>query len=63
MTVIEKIVAFKNPQPVPAVAKGQPIYNSMKQVQWQYPNRFGKEKFVIIMGGLHMKWLFSKSKY
>ena len=33
MAVIEKIIAFKNPQ-VPVVTRDQPIYNSMKQAQW-----------------------------
>ena len=34
MAVIEKIIAFKNPQQVPVVTRDQPIYNSMKQAQW-----------------------------
>lgn len=58
MAVIEKIIAFKNPQQVPVVTRYQPIYNSMKQAQWWYPNCYGKGKFVIIMGGLHIEMTF-----
>lgn len=53
MAVTEKIAAYKNRQQVPDIIGDQLIYTSMRQLQWQYPNRFGKEKLLQIKLNKH----------
>jgi len=31
----------------------QPLYAVAKQLQWRFPNLYGKDKYVIMLGGLH----------
>ncbi|KAK3861204.1 hypothetical protein Pcinc_032795 [Petrolisthes cinctipes] len=56
MDKIKEIVAFLNPDRVPVIAADQPIYAVAKQVQWHWPEIYGKDKFVIMFGGLHIEW-------
>ena len=33
----------------------QPLYAIAKQIQWTWPDLYGEDKFVIMMGGLHIE--------
>ncbi len=37
------------------VAADKPLYVLAKQIQWQWPDEYGKNKFVLICGELHIK--------
>ena len=38
----------------------QPLYAVAKQVQWNWKDRYGENKFVIVFGGLHIELAFLK---
>ena len=44
---------FLNPGQTPVLTMDQPLYALAKQLQWRFPNLFGEDKYVIILGGLH----------
>jgi len=65
MKVIKASVQHLNPLPV--IALDQPLYALAKQIQWMLPE-FDEDKFLAMMGGLHIemaslkmlgKWLTS----
>ena len=33
----------------------QPLYAWKKKLQWAYPDGFSKEKYFVVMGGLHLE--------
>ena len=38
----------------------QPLYAVAKQVQWNWKDSYGENKFVIMFGGLHIELAFLK---
>lgn len=61
MEKIKETISFLNPVQVPVMTADQPIYAVAKQVQWQWPEQFGEDKFVIMFGGLHIEMAALKS--
>ena len=55
MKLIWKAVNHLNPGQIPVITADQPVYALGKQVQWQFPEFFGEDKFVFMMGGLHIE--------
>lgn len=55
LLVIEKAIHKLNPGQRPVVTVDQPLFATIKQIQWHWPNQFGEDKFVILMGGLHIE--------
>lgn len=55
MTVILNAINFLNTQQIPVIAYDQPLFAIAKKVQWHWPSIFGEEKYVIMMGGLHIE--------
>ena len=53
--------AFLNPGQTPVVAADQPLYDLAKQIQWQWPEEYGEDKFVVMFGGLHIEMAALKS--
>ena len=39
----------------PVIAMDQPLFALAKQIQWQWPETFGEDIFVIVFAGLHIK--------
>ena len=37
------------------MAADKPLYALAKQVQWEWPEQYGEDKFVIMFGGLHIE--------
>ena len=33
----------------------QPLYAIAKKIQWNWPENYGENQFVIVLGGLHIK--------
>ena len=55
LQVIQKAVSYLHANQVPVIFYDQPLYALAKQVQWHWPEIFGKAMFVIMMGGLHVE--------
>ena len=54
MNMIKASVDMLNPGQTPVVAFDQPLYATAKQIQWNWPNLYGEDKFVMF-GGLHVE--------
>ena len=55
MHVIKASVNHLNPGQVPVIAMDQPLYAVAKRIQWNWKERYGEQKFVIMFGGLHQR--------
>lgn len=56
--VMQKVcetVAHLNPGHVPDFIADQPIYSMPKQVQWQWPEEYGEDKYLVMFGGFHIE--------
>ena len=42
-----------NPDQVPVIAMGQPLYSMAKQIQRPWPDTMGENKYIVMLGGLH----------
>ena len=58
MQLIEKVTNFFNPGQTPVLVFDQPLYAIAKTIQWNMPDRFGENKFVIMFGVFISKWDF-----
>ena len=54
MDVVQQAVHHLNPGQVPVLTLDQPLYATAKQIQWNWPSGYGEDKFVILLGGLHL---------
>ena len=52
MTVQQKTTQFLNPGQIPVTAFDAPL---LKLVQWKWPDTHGEDKYVVMMGGLHIE--------
>ena len=55
MDVIMKATELVNPAQIPVLTLDQPLYTIAKQIQWSWPSMYGEEKYVVLMGGLHIE--------
>ena len=55
MIVVRDAVQFLNPGQIPVVTFDQPLYDIAKQVQWNWPDMFEEDQFVVMLGGLHIE--------
>jgi len=55
LTVVEAAVKHLNPGQIPVVTFDQPLFALAKQIQWHWPEQFGEDKFLVMMGGLHIE--------
>ena len=55
MDVIRQAVRVVNRNQVPVITLDQPLYAIAKQIQWIWPDQYGEEKFVVVLGGLHIE--------
>ena len=39
----------------------QPLFALAKQIQWEFPDLYGEDKYVVMMGGLHIEMAALKS--
>ena len=61
MEKIQEVVQYLNPGQIPVVTADQPIYVVAKQTQWHWPEHYGENRFVIMLGGLHIEMAALKS--
>ncbi len=55
MNVVKAAVEHLNPGQTPVLTMDQPLYAIAKQIQWNWPDTHGEEKYVIVFGGLHIE--------
>ena len=60
MDMIKLSVNHLNPGQVPVIALDQPLYAVAKEIQWNWSDIYGEEKFVVMFGGLHIEMAFLK---
>ena len=53
--VIKRVVEHLNPGQAPVLTFDQPLYALAKQIQWNWPEEYGEDKYVIMFGGLHIE--------
>ena len=61
MQKVRDAVAFLNPGQVPVITADQPIYALANHVQWQWPDRYWDDKYLVMFGGLHIEMAALKS--
>jgi hypothetical protein len=61
MNIIASATRCTNPGQIPVVALDQPLYSLAKQIQWKWPEKYGADKFVIMLGALHIEMAFLKT--
>jgi len=55
MTLVKQITDHLNPGQIPVIALDQPLYTLAKYIQWQFPETFGEQRYVVMFGGLHIE--------
>ena len=55
MSVIKKTTHFINRNQIPVDASDQPVYALSKEIQLRYPTTFGQDKYITLLGDLHME--------
>ena len=53
--VIRGVALIKNPGQVPVLTVDQLLFAIAKQIQWNWSNKYGEDRFVILLGGLHIE--------
>ena len=61
MNVIKASVEYINPGQIPVIAFDQPLYALAKQIQWNWRDIYGEQKFVVMFSGLHIEQAFLKT--
>ena len=55
MDIIKQITHQTNPGQIPVLTVDQPLYAIAKRIQWKWPEQYGEQKYVVLMGGLHIE--------
>ena len=55
MEIVKENTEFINSGQTPVLGADQPLYAICKQLQWQFPESLGEDKFVMQLGALHIE--------
>ena len=55
MDLVAKATELVNNGQVPVLTVDQPLYAIAKKIQWSWPETYGSEKYLVLMGGLHIE--------
>lgn len=55
MDVLREATSLLNPGQVPVITLDQPLFALAKAIQWKWPAEYGEDKFVVMLGGLHLQ--------
>ncbi|KAH3798968.1 hypothetical protein DPMN_152572 [Dreissena polymorpha] len=55
MTIIKACVNFLNPGQIPVMACDQPLYALAKNIQWNWPERYGDNLIVVMFGCIYIE--------
>ena len=56
--VMQKVcdtIAHLSPGQVPVITADQPVCALAKQVQWQWPDEYGEDKYLVMFGSFHIE--------
>ena len=60
MEMVKTTVQYLNPGQTPILSADQLLYALAKQIQRVWPNDFGEDHFVLMLGGLHIEMAILK---
>jgi hypothetical protein len=60
MDIINDATIHLNPGQTPILAMDQPLFAIAKLIQWNFPQQYGEDKYVIMFGGLHIEMMAFK---
>ena len=52
---MKKITEYLNPQHIPVLVVDQHLFAIAKTVQWTFSEIFGEDRFLVMLGGLHIE--------
>ena len=55
MNVVNDLVQHLNPGQTPVIAMDQPLSALAKLIQWNMPETHGEDRYVVMLGGLHVE--------
>ncbi|CAH0381202.1 unnamed protein product [Bemisia tabaci] len=55
MKIASESTEYLNKGQIPIMTCDEPLFAIAKQLQWQFPDKFGEDKFVVMLGGLHIE--------
>ena len=55
MNKIKEATHYLNADQIPVVTADQPLFAIAKQIQWQWPEFYGEDKFIILFWALHIE--------
>ena len=58
MKLAQKVTVFLNQGQTPVMTFDQPLYAIAKTIQWTWPEQFGEDKLLVMLGGLHIEMAF-----
>ena len=56
--IIEKVHEVLRLTQVPVITADQPVYAIGKKIQWLYPDKYGEDKLLMLLGPLHIEVVF-----
>jgi len=59
--VIKTTISDLSPSQTPVMTADQPLYAIAKQIQWNMPQGYGEDQFVMMLGGLHIELVALKA--
>ena len=60
MSVTKMAIQHLKQGQVPVITYDQPLFALATSIQWQWPETYGEQKFVIVLGGLHIEMVVWK---
>ncbi len=58
MDIIKQATISLNPDQIPVITLDQPLFTIAKKIQWAWPDIYGEDTYVVMMGGLHIEMCY-----
>ena len=55
MKIVQDAVKFINSDQIPVLTCDQPLFAMAKEIQWTWPVELGENRYVVMLGGLHIE--------
>ena len=55
MELVGQTTDFLSPGQIAVLVVDQPLYAIAKKIKWIFPEKFGEDIFVVLLGGLHIE--------
>lgn len=55
MKLVAKVTQHLHPGQTPVITMDQPLFCIAKEIHWAWPDIFDEDKFIVVMGGLHIE--------